>query len=190
MKPLTSAQIQELESTTIYTANLIHIVFSNSNNEKEDVFVTDFHRNIIDDNDYTALGHFLNLTSVTQTDDLQINDITLTLSGIDQQFISYVLNYRYIDREIIIKRALIDNNDNLIGETIVVFSGRINQPTISENEDEGTLTVNINASSFFADFERASARHTNHVEHNYYYPTDNFFKQWGKIDEEIIWGER
>lgn len=190
MKTLAGTTVNQLATGQLHTAHLVHIVLNTTVGEGVyNVYMTDYHIDITYGGiTYLAGGHLLSISEIKTASDLQINDITIGLSGIDQTKISEVLSYDYIDREVTVTRALLTNNDALYANPVVVFKGRINAPTITDDPNEGTSVVTINASSYLADFERKPSRHTNHIEHNYHYPNDDFFSLWGQIDKEIIWG--
>ena len=179
-----------LPSGELHTANLVELRLYNSSNDSDEVvYITDYHIDIVySGNTYLAGGHLLSISEQKNTSDLQINDVTVGLSGIDQTFISLLLNYTYIDREIIIQRVFLDSNDAIIGSPVTTFAGRINTPTIEDNPSDGSSVVTVNASSYLADFDRRPMRSTNHIHHKYYYGDDDFFKLWGQIDKEIVWG--
>tara|TARA_Y100000361_G_scaffold37821_1_gene32371 strand:- start:8138 stop:8722 length:585 start_codon:yes stop_codon:yes gene_type:complete len=189
MRTLAGTSVTQLATGQLHTAHLVHIVLTDTVGATYDIFITEFHKNLsYGGNSYLASGHLLNISEIKTTSDLQINDITISMSGIDQTKISEILSYDYIDREVEVQRALITDDDAIYANPVCIFRGRINNPSITDNPNEGTSTVSINASSYLADFERKPSRHTNHLEHNYYYPNDDFFKLWGQIDKEIIWG--
>lgn len=189
MRTLTGTMVNQLANGQLHTAHLVHIVLTDTVGATYDVFVTEYHKDVsYGGNTYQASGHLLSISDIATTSDLQINDITISMSGIDQTKISEVLTYNYIDREVEILRALIDDDDAVYANPVCVFKGRINNPSITDDPNGGTSIVSINASSYLADFDRKPSRHTNHLEHNYYYPNDDFFKLWGQIDKEIIWG--
>lgn len=189
MRTLSGTTVNQLETGELHTAHLVSIILTDLAGDDYEVDITEYHKDLTYNNTtYSASGHLLNITEIATTSDLQINDITLSLSGVDQTKISEVLSYNYIDREVIIRRALLNNEDAIYATPVVVFRGRINNPTITDNPNDGTSLVTVNATSYLSDFERKPSRHTNHLEHNYFYPNDDFFSLWGQIDKEIIWG--
>jgi len=189
MKTLHADTSTQLESGELKTAHLVEVILTNANGTDVSILMTDYNVDLtISGKTYLASGHLLGISEISTSNDLQINDVTVSLSGIDGTKISEVLSYNYIDRELHITRAFLNSSDNYYSDPVKVFVGRINSPTINENPNDGTAIVTINASSYLADFDKKPARHTNHIEHNFYYPNDDFFSLWGQIDKEIIWG--
>ena len=190
MRTIGSSTQTLLDSGNIYTAHLIDLTLKNlSNGSNEIIRMTDYHVPItFNSNEYLAGGHLLSINNVTDTTDLQINDVTVGFSGVDSSMVSYVLSFDYIDRPLNIYRAFLSDQDALLS-THKVFSGRVNAPSISDNVEDGEMLVSVNASSYLSDFDKKSSRHTNAQEHQYYHPNDGFFSLWGNIEKEIIWGK-
>jgi hypothetical protein len=179
-----------LDNGKIYTAHLIDLTLKNlSADVFEIIRMTDYHIPLtFNSNQYLAGGHLLTIYNVTDTTDLQINDVTVGFSGIDSTMVSYVLSYDYIDRPLNIYRAFLSDQDVLLS-THKIFSGRVNAPSIADNVEDGEMLVSVNASSYLSDFDKKTSRHTNAQEHQYYHPNDGFFTLWGEIEKEIIWGK-
>ena len=188
MRTIDSTTQANIDSGKLETAHLIEINLNHSLALLPTViYVTEFAHDIDYASDtYSALGHLLTISNLDQTNDLQIQNATLTFSGIDGVYVSYLFNYEYIDREIVIHRAFLSGG-SIVGEPVKLFEGRLNQPTIQDNP-EGETIVSLSASSYLSDFDRKPARHTNHVEQSSRFEGDTFFKNWGVIDRDIIWG--
>ena len=110
------------------------------------------------------------------------------LTGVEKTFISAVLSENYIDRVVTIYKAFLNSSMALITDPILIFSGRLNQPSITENPDAGTSTVSLTATSHWVDFERRPSRHTNHAEQQIHFSGDKGFEFASEITKEITWG--
>lgn len=189
MKTIDSSTQAVIDSKTIETAHLVKMeLTSASSGSSVYIHMTEYAFDITyDGNNYDALGNLLAISQLDQSNDLQIQNVTLSLCGLDGVHMGHIFNYEYIDREIIIYRAFL-NNGALVGTPVKLFQGRLNQPTIKDDPNSEIL-ITISASSYLSDFDRRPARHTNHTEHTARYPGDNFFRPWGNIDEDIIWGK-
>jgi hypothetical protein len=73
-------------------------------------------------------------------------------------------------------------------DPIAIFDGRGDQPSISENPDDGKCTVTIDFASHWVDFERRPGRHTNHEEQQIHFSGDMFFEFVSGLDRQINWG--
>lgn len=193
-----SADVQtELNKSSIKTAHLVEFDLLDKGTNHTDpttwttekVYLTDWNCNLnYEGNIYVACGYLLSIDGMKDTQTLQVHDLSFSLSGIDQQFLSAVLNYTYHDRRIKVHRAFFNDSYEVVADPIKIFDGRISKPNISD-DTSGAVTVSVKASSLLADFERKPSRHTNNSEHTAIFPNDNFFSKWGKIDKDVIWGE-
>ena len=174
-------------------ANIVKVVLRNPVSETDlEIYLTDYFRDITyNGNTYEAVGSFLGLSAIDSSSGLQVQDIKLTLEGISQSYISYVLQYYYIDRECEIHKVFLNSStDATIGDPVKVFEGRLNNPTIQDDPTSGSTTVILTISNYLSDFDKRPTRFTNDTQHKGLYPDDNFFSRWGKIDKEIIWGKK
>jgi hypothetical protein len=207
-------QINILSGKYIRTGHLFRAEFTNASNGANEVYyLTDYHRNVSFNNTiYTALGHLLGYEGVEESADFQIATVRVSLSAVDLNLVSAVLQYRYLDRQLDIWRAFFsdakigntsswddsgswndsgsweDGGEQPAGTPVKIFSGRMGEPTIVEDPDSGTCVVSLSASSHFADFDRRPGRHTNHSEQQAYFLGDRFFEAWGSPDQDLVWG--
>lgn len=190
MRTVTASVESIISAKTISTCHLLYFRLKDqSTNTVRDYYLTDYFRRLtFNDRNYIAAGQLLNLSGMTETNDLQIQTMNFTLTGTSGGHLSAILQYDYIDREVEVHRAFLTDQDVLINDPVKIFQGRLNAPTISDDPEQGKTTITITASSRLSDIHRRPSRHTNTTEHQSIYPNDMFFSKWGKIDEEIIWG--
>lgn len=173
-------------------ANIVKVVLRSPVTDQDiQIYITDYFNDITYNGiEYSAIGSFLGLSTIDSSSDLQVQDIKLTLEGVSQTYISYVLQYYYIDRECEIHKVFLNSStDAIIGDPVKVFEGRLNNPTIQDDPTSGSTTVALTISNYLSDFDKRPTRFTNDTQHKGLYPDDNFFSKWGKIDKEIIWGK-
>ena len=150
--------------------------------------VTDAWRNIDwGGNTYTANGHFLSFDGLTETAELQVPNLTLTVSAVDQVWISTALTKQYIDRRMVIYKAFLDYTQDVISSPIIIFDGRMDSMAVADSPD-GKCTVAISATSQWGDFDRKAGRHTNPQEQQVFFPGDRFFEYVANLNKEIKWG--
>ena len=154
------------------------------------IYGTDASRSIVfDGNTYPALCHFLEFSGIRETAELQVSQCSLALSGVDQTLIAAVLGEDYIDRRLVIyKGFLSEDSASVVVDPILIFDGRCDEPIITENPEDGTCTVSIDAASHWVDFERRPGRHTNHEEQQIYFAGDTFFSRVSELGKPVIWG--
>lgn len=129
---------------------------------------------------YSPLGGLLNIS--TQQRDLTATsyDTAITLSGVDQTNIFYVLSDQYLIKgsKIQFYRGFYDNNYNLDTSNVVLrYTGIVTSYTIQENVDmdlmNDTYTVTLNCSNYKTVLENyVSGRNTNPSSWRQFYPND------------------
>ena len=139
-------------------------------------------------NTYTPTGSFLNFSDIVETNDATIEEISISLSGIDRTYTDLFLAENYLDRQIDIYKAFLDTNDALVSDPLLIFSGRLNNPVLKEDVDSGTSTLSLSAASLFVDFERISVRFTNNESQQSFFSGDTGFRFSSVIVKELNWG--
>jgi hypothetical protein len=141
-----------------------------------------------DSNTYTPTGSFLSFSDIVETNEANVESITISLSGVDTTYTNLFLTGGYLDRTIEIYKAFLDSSDALVSDPLLIFSGRINNPVIKEDVESGTSTISVQASSLFVDFERISARFTNNESQQSFFPGDTGFRFSSVVVKELNWG--
>jgi hypothetical protein len=136
---------------------------------------------------YTANGHFLSFDGLSEAADLQVPQITVSLSAVDLSWVSIALTKNHIDRRLVISKAFLDYTQAVITSPVVVFDGRMDGMSIADSPD-GKCSVTVNATSQFSDFYRKAGRHTNSQEQNVFFPGDKFFDYAVNLNKQIRWG--
>jgi len=139
-------------------------------------------------NNYLAAGGALQISEVTEEDTLKIESITITLSALDTSVVSYFLDNDYMDKQVIVRKAVIGDDHQIIGDPILVFDGRLDQPTITEDFNSSTAVIQVKASSHWADFDKSNGRHTNDAEQKQLFPGDTFFEKASVVNKDVKWG--
>ena len=138
---------------------------------------------------YTAQGHFLGFDGLSETTELQASNLTLTLSAVDQVWISAALTKPCIDRRLTIHKAFLDYTQAVITSPVLIFDGSMNDMLVNDAPD-GKCTVSISAVNAWGDFESTPGRHTNNAEQQVFFAGDRFFEFCGQINKQIKWGAK
>ncbi|HRQ68528.1 MAG TPA: hypothetical protein P5031_08195 [Candidatus Syntrophosphaera sp.] len=188
----TAAVITELGATKSQPVHLVEITIDDADGNSTILYITDAWTSVTwNGHTYTALGHFMAFTDIEETAEVQVNALTLSLSGVDQSYISAFLSYYYIDRPVKIYKAFLDSTTMaVIADPILIFDGRMDEPGIEEHPEDGSCVVTVSATNIWVDFERKSGRHTNNEEQQVFFPGDLGFQYASEIVTDIIWGRK
>ena len=155
------------------------------------VYANDGYKTITyNSNDYLPLAHFIGFSDIEEAAEVIVSSMTLSLSGVDQTWVSSLLSEDYIDRDIKIFLAFLDDSQALISDPVLVFEGRMDQPVITENPDDGTSVISVTATNAWVDFQRKTGRHTNHEEQQIHFAGDKGFEFASEIVSDIVWGRK
>jgi len=151
-------------------------------------------------NDYTALGHFLGVSSVQ--DDLKAtnNSLQLSLSGIpnatgetEENWLNLILTTRVKGSLVKVYRAFFDINTNaLLSDQVVLrFSGYISNYSLSDIVDQDSKlasnTIVCQCSNINAILERAVVgRRTNGIDQQRFYPGDTSMDNVLEISNKVF----
>ena len=142
-------------------------------------------------NEYLGLGKFSSVSDIEESSQLIVSSMTLSLSGVNQEWISIVLNEEYIDRQVKVYTGFLDVDTHvLITNPVLIFDGRIDAPIISENPDGKTSTVSISVTNAWVDFTRRTGRHANNEEQQALFPGDKGFEFASQNITDLVWGEK
>ena len=180
---INSATLSALESDNFNIATLVQIDFSTV------VRLTDWGRNVTAlSNTWASSANFIGIGDVTESAELRVNDLSLTLSGVEQTYIAIFLGNNYIDVPIKVYRAILSNSDVLIGAPILTFDGIITGYQIEDTESESKITVKM--ASHWKDFEKENGRRTNHNTQQLYFAGDLGFEFAPKSIKDLKWGRK
>lgn len=180
-RTLHSSTLAEIDNESVSMCHLVSFGFSTT------VYMTDAAIDIDDGtNTYTSSSDLIELDTVTESSDVRVGTITVTLSGVSQSFISTFLSGGYMNRQVLIYRAFLDASSDIIGLPILIYDGRIDGYDISETQKESTVTVSV--ASHWSDFERKSGRYTNPNSQALYFRGDLGFDFAAASVKDIKWG--
>ena len=178
-----SATATELATRSFNIVNLVD--FGVGSNE----YVTDAPVDLtFNSNTYQSAKGALSISEIQEENNVRIEEINVTISALDTSSVKLFLDNDYIDRQIIVRKAVIDNNYTIIGTPVIVFDGRLDQPTVQEDFAKGSATIQVKASSHWSDFESTNGRHTNDSEQQALHTGDTFFEKAAEVNKDVKWG--
>lgn len=180
---INSATLAALESDSFNIATLVQIDFSTV------LRLTDWGRNVTAlSNIWNSSANFIGIDNVTESAELRVNDLSLTLSGVDQTYVSIFLGNNYIDVPIKVYRAILNDADAVVGVPILIFDGILTGYDIQDTENESKVTVQM--ASHWKDFEKENGRRTNHNSQQLYFAGDEGFEFAPKSIKDLKWGRK
>ena len=135
---------------------------------------------------YTASGHILNIGNSQEGSKPIKNSLNLTLSGVDQSFISIALNENIINATVQIYRAFLNSSNAIISDPFLLFDGFIDQYSIED--DTTTANIGLNITSHWGNFEKVSGRRTSDTSQQRFFSGDKGFEFSALTVQDIRWG--
>lgn len=181
---LSVAMVAELDKLQNRVSHMAEVYF-----DDESVYLTDLYTNVSwGGNTYLAVGDFAGFDGVEESVDSIIQQATVSLSGVQSDWMSRVLSKQYLNRRIVVRKATHDSAWQVVVDPGTLFDGFMKRPRWSEDPDKGTCTIMIECAHNAADFDNATGRRTNDQLHRLLFPTDGFFKYAAQADRQLIWG--
>jgi hypothetical protein len=161
----------------------------------------------IGDKTYLGAGQVLNISSVSETTEMEAKGATITVSGIPSSFLSLALQEPYQGREcriffaVVVNQRILQENGDLIfteaGDIFLteasginlteIFSGELDQMNIEENAD--TSVISVTAENVLIKLERPVVRRFTNEDQKSRFPNDRGLEYVaGLQDKDILWG--
>jgi len=175
------ATITALASDSFNFVTLIRLDFETP------ILITNWSRDVtVDDDTFLSSPHFLESGSPTESAQLRVNSINLILSGVEQSYVSVFLSQAYMGKRVRIWKAVLDDSDELIGEKILTFDGRITDFGIADSETDSQVEIQI--ASHWSDFQKVNGRKTNQNSQHQYFSGDLGFEFAANSVKDLKWG--
>lgn len=132
---------------------------------------------------YLGVGELLNISSVTETTEMEAKGATLSMSGIPSSFLSVSLQEPYQGRECRIYFGMTSNPSAYVE----VFSGELDQMNIEEGAE--TAVVSVTAENVLVKLERPVVRRFSDQDQKSRFPNDKGLEFVASLqDKDILWG--
>lgn len=135
---------------------------------------------------YLANGHLKGITGVNETNQPSKNTLVVSLSGVDQTYISIVLNENIINSDVFIYRGYLDASLALISDPFLLFYGTIDEYKITD--DTNTARLNLTVTSHWGNFSKTSGRTTTDNSQKRFFPDDKGMTFSALTVRDIKWG--
>ena len=181
---ISAAMLAQLNALQSRTGHLFEVYF-----DDETVRATDLYTTVTwGGNTYTANGHFLSFDGVSENLDMRAAQTRVVLSGVDQAWIAKVLTKSYLNRRLVIRKAMLDAAWQVIVDPVPKFDGLMKRPQIVHDPASGKSQVLITASHDASDVNNAAGRRTNHQLQQLHFSGDGIFKYAAQASRTLLWG--
>ena len=175
-----SSTATELAKDAFEMAHLVTIDFDTP------VYLTDnAHDLTYSSQSYDAGGHLLQMGNVTESSDVRVSRYSIQMSGVNQAYVSVLLGQNYINRQVLIYRATL-NNGVIVGDPVLIYDGRIDGFTITDQKDSSDIT--ISTADHWSDFEKKAGRKTNNNSQQIFFSGDLGFEFASSTVTDLKWG--
>ena len=180
-----AATLAAMESSQI--GNWIYLVELNL--DSGDLFYTTASApKLFNGNTYEPLGAIGSISEVEESSNLDPADYSIVIGAVDTAIIQLFLGQNIINRTCSSHVAIVDENQDIIGQPIEYFRGLLQPPLINDSA-EPTITIDIR--DILADWDRNLESRYTDAEQRRLYPSDYCFEFVSTIaGQEITWPER
>jgi len=135
---------------------------------------------------YVANGHLKNITGVNETNKPTKNTLSLSLSGVDQTYISLALSQNIINSDVYIYRGFLDTNNSLLADPFLLFFGTVDEFKVTDTTEKANLVLNI--TSHWGNFSKTSGRVTTDNSQQRFFSGDKGMEFAALTVRDIKWG--
>lgn len=136
---------------------------------------------------YVGAGNLLSISGVTESTNLQADNVTFTLSSIPASNLSLALNENYQGRKISCWFGCLNASGALVSSPFLLFKGRMDIMALIEGGP--TCTLGMVCENILIDFGRPKTRLYTNEDQLALYPNDTALKYIIQLqDKELIWG--
>ena len=140
-------------------------------------------------NTFTGLGDLMNVSAISESDQIEAIGASLSLTGIKSSLISAALSANYTNRNASIFLGLFDTSKSVIADVYTLFKGKMDIMKIDEGPESATIVLNLENRLIALD--RARNRRYTHEDQQLSFSGDLGFEFVPDLqDKEIIWGKK
>jgi hypothetical protein len=180
-RDITSAVLNALDNAVIQPFFAVDLDF-----DSDSLYLWSGYGNlVIGSKTYLGAGQLLNISSISETTEMEAKGATISVSGIPSAFLSLALNEPYQGRECRIYFGVTSSPSNYVE----VFSGELDQMNIEEQVE--TANISVVAENVLVKLERPVVRRFTNEDQKSRFPNDRGLEFVASLqDKEIFWGRR
>lgn len=182
MRDIPQSVIDALESGVFRPLFLVSIAFDTPLN-----FSSSYGSITVDGTEYFGAGNLGNITSAKENSQLEPNQLEITLAGISDTSLTAVGESNYLNRDVVVKVAFLDDSGQIIGGD-AVFNYYIGKTDEVKYQYGKTSSITVIARDRLADWSRPRVERNMNADQQALYPGDKGFEFVGQIaDKRIVW---
>jgi len=136
---------------------------------------------------YTGAGNLLSISEMTETVDIEAKGAVFQLSGLNSSIISIALSEPYQGRIVSCYFGVLDDTGAIVGDAILLFSGRMD--VLQIDETGSTATLSMQAENKLIDLKKTKVRRYTPEDQRIAYPNDKGLEIVASLqDKEVTWG--
>jgi len=179
-RTLSSALQTQVSLPAIKTAFLVELQLSTT------IRLTNWYSNVTYNSEaYEAGGSFLEVDSITETGQLQVDEVAVGFSNVTSQIRSLVQDGSFTGKEVEIYIAYFNESEEIVG-AIHYFSGKIRNVAISEDISSSNITVTV--ASHWANWALTRGRHFSEESQEGFSSGDKGMEFATQTKSDVRWG--
>jgi len=135
---------------------------------------------------YLSNGHLRGISGVSETNKPTKNTLSISLSAVDQTYVSIALNENIINDNVYVYRGYLDTNNALISDPFLLFYGTIDEYKIGDNTTTANLVLSV--TSHWGNFSKVSGRVTTDNSQQRFFSGDKGMEFAALTVRDIRWG--
>lgn len=144
----------------------------------------------IDGEDYEGAGTLLTIGPMEDDSDLSSSGVTVVLSGMTPDVLTYSLTENYQNRPITIFQGFLHGGGESVAGKMIIFKGRMQNIRFSDDPN-GTASVVVSAENRLIDLKRPSnLRYTKESQEFVSSGDTGFNRVQSLVDKKIVWGQK
>ena len=135
---------------------------------------------------YTASGHLKGITGISESNSPTKNSLSISLSAVDQSFVSIALAENIINDDIKIWRGFLDSSNALIDDPFLLYFGTIDEYRIVDTTETANLVLNV--TSHWGQFDKHAGRSTTDNSQQRFFSGDKGMEFASLTVRDLRWG--
>ena len=135
---------------------------------------------------YLSNGHLKSITDISETNVPTKNTLSISLSGVDQTYISVALNENIINDDVYIYRGFLNSSLSLISDPYLSFFGTIDEYNIKDDTNTASLVLSV--TSHWGNFSKVNGRTTTDNSQQKVFSSDKGMEFSALTVKDIKWG--